>query len=101
NAPVATQRLDIQDGQAQMALDIPAIDVPSLNLSKVNVISAGSGDQSFLGMNASPAVSSLTANQDFRDAVRYGIDYKGLVALAGKGAVQSTEIGRASCRERG
>ena len=89
NVTAATQALDIQDGQAQLAIDVSPQDAASMG-SSVNVIAAASADVWLIGMNASPAVSSLTANQDFRDAVRYGLDYKGLVALAGKGAIQGT-----------
>jgi peptide/nickel transport system substrate-binding protein len=30
----------------------------------------------------------LSANQDFRNAVKYGLDYAGLLSLAGKGAIR-------------
>src|SRR5487761_963736 len=90
NAPSATQRFDIQDGQAQVALDISSQDASTLNTSVVNVSSAPSSDQFYLVVNASPAVLPHADDQNFRDAVRYGLDYQGLVALAGKGAVQAT-----------
>jgi peptide/nickel transport system substrate-binding protein len=89
NAPPASQALDVQDGQAKLAIDISAQNAASMN-SSVNVIAAPSEDQFHIDLNNSSAVSSLTANQNFRDAVRYGLDYKGLVALAGRGAIQST-----------
>ena len=88
DAPPATQAFDIQDGQAQLALDISSEAVTSLNASSVKVISAPSSDQLYLIMNASPSVLPWAADQNFRDAVHYGLDYQGLVALAGKGAVQ-------------
>lgn len=90
NAPPATQRFDIQDGQAQVALDIPSQDAASLSSSKVNVTSAPTSDQLFLVVNARASVLSVGPNQNFRDAVKYGLDYKGLVALAGSGAAQMT-----------
>ena len=90
NVPEATQRLDIQDGQAQLAVDVTPQDAASMNSAVVNIASGAALDQLQVAMNASPAVSALTSNQDFRNAVRYGLDYQGLVALAGKGAIQST-----------
>ena len=90
NAPSATQAFDIQDGQAQIALDISAQAAASLNSSAVNVILAPTSDQLFIALNADPSVTKWGANQNFRDAVRYGLDYQGLVALAGNGAVQAT-----------
>ena len=89
DAPPATQAFDIQDGQAQLALDISPQAAASLS-SSVNVISYTSPDQLYLIMNASPKVLPWAGDQNFRDAVRYGIDYQGLVALAGKGAAQAT-----------
>ncbi len=89
NSPEATQRFDIQDGQAQLALDVTPQEAASMP-SSVNVISAASLDQMHLDLNTSSKVSPLTANKDFRDAVFYGLDYAGLVALAGKGAIEST-----------
>jgi len=88
NVPSASQQLDIQDGQAQLALNISTQDVASLNSTKVNVIAAATADQLFVALNADPSVSKLTADPNFREAVRYGMDYTGLLALAGKGAVQ-------------
>ena len=90
NAPPATQRFDVQDGQAQVALDIPSQDAASLSSSKVNVTSAPTSDQFFLVVNARASVLSFGPNQNFRDAVKYGLDYKGLVALGGSGAAQMT-----------
>jgi peptide/nickel transport system substrate-binding protein len=90
NVPPATQRLDIQDGQAQVAADIPTSDAASLSTSQLNVYSYPSPDATLLYMNESPSVSAMTANQHFRDAVRLGLDYSGLVTLAGKGAAQGT-----------
>ena len=90
NAPPATQTFDVQDGQAQLALDISSEAAASITSSAVNVISGPTSDQVYLILNASPKVLPWTADQNFRDAVRYGLDYQGLVALAGKGAVQMT-----------
>ena len=89
NVPSATQQLDIQDGQAQMALNITLQEAQSLG-SSVRVIAGTSLDQEILEMNADPNVSPLTANQHFRDAVRYGLDYQGILVLAGKGAASPT-----------
>lgn len=91
NVPSSTQQLDIQDGQAQIALNITPQEAQSLG-SSVRVIAGTSLDQEILEMNADSKVSPLTANQHFRDAVRYGLDYQGILALAGKGAVPATGL---------
>jgi peptide/nickel transport system substrate-binding protein len=90
NAPTATQRFDVQDGQAQLAIDISSQDAASLNASAVNVTTAPSADQLYLILNARPSVLPWVGDQNFRDAVRYALDYQGLVALAGKGTAQGT-----------
>jgi peptide/nickel transport system substrate-binding protein len=91
NVPASSQALDVQDGQAQLAINVPQQVASTLtSSSSVNVVRAASEDQFQLNMSADPAVSPLTANPDFRDAVRYALDYKGFVALAGAGAVQSS-----------
>ncbi len=90
NAPTATQRFDVQDGQAQLAIDISAQDAASLSGSAVTVRSEPSADQLYLILNADPAVLPGADIQNFRDAVRYALDYRGLIALSGKGTVQGT-----------
>jgi len=85
NVPPATQSLDIQDGQAGLALDISQQAAAGLN-SSVNVVTAPTLDQGLLYMSAD---APLTSNQDFRDAVKLGIDYQGLLSLVGKGTIQS------------
>ena len=89
HAPAATQSLDIQDGQAQIAVDILPTETATLG-SSVRVIAAPTSDAVNLWLSINPKVSTLSANQDFRDAVRYGIDYQGILALEGKGATQGT-----------
>jgi peptide/nickel transport system substrate-binding protein len=89
NAPPATQSLDVQDGQAQIAVDILPTQATNLN-STVNVIAAPTSDAVNLWMSINPKVSSLSSNQDFRNAVRLGLDYQGILALEGKGAVEGT-----------
>ncbi len=46
----------------------------------------------FLFANDNPKVSKITSNHDFQEALRYGINYAGLLELAGTGAVQSPGV---------
>jgi peptide/nickel transport system substrate-binding protein len=89
NVPAATQRLDIQDGQAQVALNINENDASSLG-SSVTVSVAPSEDQYYIELNHDPAISKFTSNVNFRQAVQLALNYGGLVALGGKGAVQES-----------
>jgi peptide/nickel transport system substrate-binding protein len=46
----------------------------------------------FLLLNLSPAVNAATAKQDVRQAIRYALDYKGILSLAGAGATQPAGV---------
>jgi peptide/nickel transport system substrate-binding protein len=87
NAPAATQSLDIQDGQADLALDIGPLQATSLDSSKVTVLHGAALDSDLIFMNAS---TPLTSNQNFRDAVKDALNYQGLLGLAGPGAIRAT-----------
>jgi peptide/nickel transport system substrate-binding protein len=43
-------------------------------------------------VNDNPKVSAVTSNPNFQKAIRYGLDYASLVALAGKGAIQTPGV---------
>jgi peptide/nickel transport system substrate-binding protein len=91
NIVAATQSLDVQKGVAQVALDLSPDQASSLG-SGLQVQQTASPNVFFLFANANPSVSRVTSNKNFWDAVRYGIDYPGLVSLAGKGAIQAAGI---------
>lgn len=84
NATGAVQRLDIQRGAAQLVLDLSASDADGL--TGLNVIRAQTADIFWLFANGNPAVSTIASNPKFQEAVRYGIDYNGLLQLGGTGA---------------
>ena len=42
--------------------------------------------------NANPTISAITSDPNFQNAVRYALNYKDLVAFAGKGAIQAAGI---------
>ncbi|MHB8689363.1 MAG: ABC transporter substrate-binding protein [Candidatus Dormibacteraceae bacterium] len=88
NVQPPSQRINVQSGDSQMALDLSPTQAVGLE-NKLQVVSATSPWIYYLGLNASPRVSSLSADPNFREAVRYGIDYKGILQLAGPGAAQS------------
>jgi peptide/nickel transport system substrate-binding protein len=46
----------------------------------------------FLFANANPEVSEVTSNPDFVEAVRFGLDYAGILELAGAGSVQAPGV---------
>ena len=43
-------------------------------------------------MHGDPQISSTTSNRRFRQAVRYALDYEGVLSVAGRGAIQAPGI---------
>jgi peptide/nickel transport system substrate-binding protein len=79
------QRMNVSRNVTHIALDLRPDQIPALG-SGVNVISTAGSDMCFVFINANPKVSTVTANRDFVEAVRYGIDYAGLLKIIGEGA---------------
>jgi peptide/nickel transport system substrate-binding protein len=86
----AIERLDVQRGTNEIAIDLD----PSQTAGMTNVqIHEGAGPNVlFIFANDNPKISKITSNHDFQEALRYGIDYAGLLQLAGTGAVQSPGV---------
>ncbi|SDO84550.1 peptide/nickel transport system substrate-binding protein [Nakamurella panacisegetis] len=91
NVQANVQKLNVLKGQSQIAVDLSPAQADGLG-SSVQTINGASPNVFFLFTNNSPAVSKVTSNPDFQDAVRYGVDYDSLVSLAGTGAVQANGI---------
>ena len=88
NVQGPTQKLNIQAGESQVALDLNPDQVAELDGSDVTVISDASRYMIFLLLNQDKNVSDITSNPDFLAAVKQGIDYDKIVSLAGDGSVQ-------------
>jgi len=88
NVAGETQALNIQSGESQVALDLNPDQVKQLDKSAVNVLTEPSTDTVYLMMNQSPAISAWTSNADFNTAVKFGLDYGKILALAGDGAAR-------------
>jgi peptide/nickel transport system substrate-binding protein len=93
NVSAATQLLDVQRGTNEISVDLSPDQATSLKgNSKLTVAETPSANVFFLFANHNTAVSTTTANTHIENAIRYGLDYNGLVALAGSGAVQAAGI---------
>jgi len=92
NVNAATQVLNVQKGDSQVALDLSGDQVKSLNTGKVTVTSGPSAYTIFLLLNQGAAVSPATSNPQYVSAVKKAIDYAGLLGVAGTGAVQPAGI---------
>ncbi|MFK4102504.1 ABC transporter substrate-binding protein [Streptomyces sp. NPDC019531] len=91
NVQAPTQKLNVQRGDSQIALDLTADQVQGL-AGGLKVLSGTSSDVVFLLLNQDKKISSTTSNAKFAEAVRKGVDYAGLLSLAGKGSVQASGV---------
>jgi peptide/nickel transport system substrate-binding protein len=89
-ATAAIERLDVQRGTNEIALDLDPSQ--SQGMTNVQIHASPSPNVLFLLTNDNPKVSKITSNPDFQKAIRYGVDYAGLLELAGAGAVQSPGV---------
>ncbi|PWJ53811.1 peptide/nickel transport system substrate-binding protein [Quadrisphaera granulorum] len=87
----ATQLINLQGGDSQVALDLNGDQVTQLK-DGFTVASVPSASTIFLLVNQDPAVGGITANAQFAAAVRSALDYSSLLELAGAGAVQATGV---------
>lgn len=88
NVQGPTQKLNVEAGDSQVALDLNPDQVAELDASKVSIIANPSRYMIFLFLNQDPAVSQITSNPKFLEAVKAGIDYDKIVDLAGEGSVR-------------
>ena len=93
NSDVTTQAIDVQNGNADIVMDLASDQLGPLRGAE------GSDDRRtasptifFVFANANPEISEVTSNPDFVEAVRYGLDYDGILELAGEGAVQAPGV---------
>lgn len=88
-----TQLLNVQRGNNQVALDLSSQQASTLATnSTVQVHTSASPNLFFLQLASNPSVSATMANPDIRQAIRYGLDYQGMVATAGTGAIQAAGL---------
>ncbi|MEX1077859.1 MAG: ABC transporter substrate-binding protein [Homoserinimonas sp.] len=89
NATAENQLMDIQSGTIDIALDLGADQLPAIESNANLTIESGiSPTIFFLFSNANREISEITSTQEFRDAVKYGLDYDGLLEIAGEGSEQ-------------
>ncbi len=86
----AIERLDVERGTNEMALDLDPSQ--TAGMTNVHILSGAGPNVMFIFANDNPKISTVTSNHDFQEALRYGINYAGLLQLAGAGAVQSPGI---------
>lgn len=88
NVQPATQKLNVQTGQAQIALDISPDEAKTLNGGSTKVISGISGFTVYSFFSADQAHGKAASDPNFVAAVRHAINYQTLLSIAGPGSVQ-------------
>ena len=92
NVVAATQLLNVQGGDSQIALDLSPDQASQLNAAQANLLASPSPTIIFLLVNQDEVVSKVTSKEGFAQAVRHAVNYERLVQLAGNGAVQAGGI---------
>jgi peptide/nickel transport system substrate-binding protein len=93
NMIAPTQLINIQRGKHEVAIDLSADQAQSIKSNKGLHVSLQPSTWVFwLLANDNPQVSSVTSNKKFQEAVRYALDYKSIVGVAGPGAIQAPGI---------
>ena len=89
NVQGPTQKINVQAGSAQVALDLNADQVAGLGTGSTRLIKGVSPDIIYSWFNQSPTVSGgVTNNAEFLKAVRHGIDDSKILAIAGPGSTR-------------
>jgi peptide/nickel transport system substrate-binding protein len=91
NVEAATQKLNVQRGDSQIALNLSGDQVTNMPAT-LQVKKTASANVIFLLANQDSAVSKTTPNPKFVEAVRKGVDYAGLLELAGEGSTQAPGV---------
>ena len=81
-----TQKLNIQAGESQVAIDLNPDQVNDLSAGELNIKSSPSRYTIYMMLNQDSQISTITSNPKFSTAVKLALDYDKLLALAGEGA---------------
>ncbi len=93
NMIAATQQINIQRGSHEVAIDLSSEQARSLQGNKkLKVVRTPSTWVFWLFANNDSSISTITPNKHFQAAVRYALDYRSIVGVAGPGAIQAPGI---------
>jgi peptide/nickel transport system substrate-binding protein len=89
----ATQLINVGRGSHEVAIDLASDQAQSLKSnSRVKVALQPSTWVFWLFANNDKAISAVTSNRQWQNAVRFGLDYKSILSVAGPGAYQTPGI---------
>ena len=93
NMIATTQLINVQRGSHEIAIDLSSDQAQTLKSNKkLNVSLQPSTWTFWLFANDNPQISSISSNKQFQTAVRYALDYKSILSVAGPGAIQAPGI---------
>ena len=93
NMLATAQLLNIQRGPHQVALDLSGDQAETLKGNQRLRVTLQPSVWVFYAFgNDNRLISSVTSNKKFQQALRYALDYRGLVSIAGPGATQAPGI---------
>jgi peptide/nickel transport system substrate-binding protein len=93
NMVAATQLINVPRGSHEIAIDLAADQAQTLQgNAHVKVSLQPSTWVFWLFANNNPQVSAVTSNKQWQKAIRYGLDYKSILSVAGPGAYQTPGI---------
>jgi len=93
NMVAATQLINVGRGTHEVAIDLASDQAQTLKSNpRVKVSLQPSTWVFWLFANNDPSVSPVTSNRQWQTAVRYGLNYKSILSVAGPGAYQTPGI---------
>ena len=93
NMIAPTQLINIQRGKHEVAIDLSSDQAQTIKgNARLSVQTGPSTWVFFMLMNNDSSVSSVTSNKQWQTAVRYALDYRSIVSVAGPGAIQAAGI---------
>ena len=89
----ATQKLQVENGDVDVALNITPDLVATMRDNKnVKIITGQSLDEMYLGLTCDPQIHPELAKKEVRQAIRYAIDYDGVIALTNGQAIRGPVV---------
>lgn len=89
----ATQKLQIEKGDIDVAVNLTPDLVAGLRGNpNVKIITGQSLDNMYMGLTTNPAIDPNLAKKEVRRAIRYAIDYDGVLALTNHQAVRGPAV---------
>ena len=88
NTTATTQKVNVQAGTAQLALDLGSDDVKGMDSSKNKVATSASMYTLFAYINADKTYGKTASDPNFIAAFRHAINYDEILKFCGEGSVQ-------------